>query len=66
MSQAQAIPLGDDGRITSPCTSVCKLDPQTSICVGCRRTIDEIVAWGRMSEADKRRVWQRLIRLRAE
>jgi hypothetical protein len=26
----------------SPCTSVCKIDPLTSKCVGCGRTLEEI------------------------
>jgi predicted Fe-S protein YdhL (DUF1289 family) len=30
------------------------------VCHGCRRTLDEIAAWSRMSDADKRSVWQQL------
>jgi predicted Fe-S protein YdhL (DUF1289 family) len=28
----------------SPCTGVCRLNPQ-EVCVGCGRTLDEIVDW---------------------
>lgn len=31
----------------SPCNLTCKLSPDDSICVGCGRTVDEIVEWGR-------------------
>lgn len=39
--------------VSTPCTKVCVIDPETRICRGCRRTLDEIAAWGRMSEADR-------------
>lgn len=45
----------------SPCISVCRMDPDNGLCLGCRRSIDEIVAWGRMGEADKRLVWRRIM-----
>ncbi len=44
-------------RVPSPCVSVCRMDPASGLCSGCLRTIDEIVAWGRMDEASKRQVW---------
>jgi predicted Fe-S protein YdhL (DUF1289 family) len=34
------------------------MDATTGWCEGCLRTIDEIVAWGSMADADKRAVWQ--------
>jgi len=46
--------------VPSPCVNICKIDPHTSVCHGCRRTLDEIAAWSRMSDADKRSVWQQL------
>jgi uncharacterized protein len=46
----------------SPCTSVCRIDPGTGWCIGCLRTIDEIIAWGTMPAADRRRVWGELER----
>jgi predicted Fe-S protein YdhL (DUF1289 family) len=36
------------------------MDPVSGLCLGCRRTIDEIAAWASMSEDDKRAVWARL------
>jgi predicted Fe-S protein YdhL (DUF1289 family) len=36
----------------SPCVNICRLDDQR-ICVGCLRSVEEIAAWSRMSEAEK-------------
>jgi uncharacterized protein len=40
----------------SPCNQVCKLDPVTGLCIGCSRTIDEIEAWPRASNAQKKMI----------
>jgi len=32
----------------SPCTNVCRIDPASGFCVGCRRTLDEIANWSRL------------------
>lgn len=42
----------------SPCIKICKL--QTGVCVGCRRTQQEIVGWVKFSDAEKRAVLARL------
>jgi len=34
--------------IQSPCIKVCVLDPASGFCIGCRRTLREIAAWGSM------------------
>lgn len=31
--------------INSPCNSNCKLDQKTNLCLGCFRTMDEILNW---------------------
>ncbi|MCL5777329.1 DUF1289 domain-containing protein [Limibaculum sp. FT325] len=41
--------------IESPCVKICVIHPQTRLCVGCSRSIDEISAWSRMTP-DARRV----------
>lgn len=46
--------------ITSPCVSLCVLDPKTQVCQGCFRTLDEIVSWGTMTNADKEKVLNRI------
>ena len=40
-------------RPSTPCVNICKLDDATKLCLGCGRTVEEIVAWGRMSEVDR-------------
>ena len=55
---------GTDYPVPSPCISVCRMDSAGGLCLGCLRTIDEIIAWGRQSENEKRAVW-RLIEERA-
>jgi predicted Fe-S protein YdhL (DUF1289 family) len=46
--------------VASPCINVCRLDPATGWCEGCARSIDEIAAWGRLDDAARRAVLQRL------
>lgn len=54
---------GDDADgVPSPCISVCRMDEQGVLCLGCMRTLDEIAAWGRMGDAQKRQVWALLAR----
>lgn len=48
----------------SPCMSVCVLDADRT-CIGCRRTLEEIARWGRMSAAEQWAVVARLERSRA-
>lgn len=52
----------DQTPVPSPCINVCRMVPATGLCEGCLRTIDEIVAWGRASDADKRAVWAEIRR----
>jgi predicted Fe-S protein YdhL (DUF1289 family) len=46
----------DPDHVPSPCISVCELDANGRICVGCFRTLDEIAAWGSLDATDKRRI----------
>ncbi|EHA16277.1 DUF1289 domain-containing protein [Halomonas sp. HAL1] len=47
-------------RPLSPCVQICQIEPSTSLCNGCGRTLDEIAVWGAMTEAEKAPVWERL------
>ena len=38
---------------SSPCTKICKIAPETRLCLGCGRTADEIASWWTMSEAER-------------
>jgi len=55
-------PTTDTGKVPSPCISICKMHPQTGLCEGCFRTIDEIAQWSTATEEVKRRVWMEIKR----
>jgi uncharacterized protein len=40
----------------TPCIAVCMIDPRTSLCFGCGRTLPEIARWHRMDGAERRAV----------
>ena len=44
--------------IESPCISVCRYENE--VCVGCSRTVDEIVNWYDMTDDEKQAVLNRL------
>jgi predicted Fe-S protein YdhL (DUF1289 family) len=50
--------LSTAGSVPSPCRSVCIMDTQSGWCQGCLRSLTEIAAWGSMTDAQKRMVWQ--------
>jgi uncharacterized protein len=50
--------------IASPCVRVCALD-DGQVCVGCGRTLAEIVAWTQLSPVEQRAVCERAERRRA-
>lgn len=37
--------------IQSPCIKLCVIDPQSRLCMGCKRSIGEITDWSRLSPA---------------
>ena len=37
----------------SPCVEVCEINPADGFCAGCRRNLDEIAAWGGMTDEEK-------------
>jgi uncharacterized protein len=51
-----ATPPVDD--LASPCVRNCCLDDD-NVCMGCGRSLEEIVAWGAASDADKRAILAR-------
>ena len=42
--------------VESPCIKVCVIHPESRLCTGCLRTLDEIAAWSRMTPEDRRSV----------
>ncbi|MFN3214518.1 MAG: DUF1289 domain-containing protein [Henriciella sp.] len=55
--------------IVSPCIKVCAVDGETSLCLGCGRTLKEIGGWMQFDDAGRDEVIsmlpERLDRLRA-
>jgi predicted Fe-S protein YdhL (DUF1289 family) len=60
--RARIVAAGTGDDVPSPCISVCRMDASGELCVGCLRTLDEIAAWGRMADGDKREVWAQVAR----
>ena len=44
----------------SPCIKVCQMDPQRGLCLGCRRTLDEIARWAALSDPERERIMAEL------
>jgi len=42
--------------IESPCVQICVIHPETRLCTGCARSIDEIGGWSRMSDDERRTI----------
>ena len=49
-------PLWKRDEIESPCVQICVVHPETRICTGCYRTIDEITDWSRMTPEARRNI----------
>ena len=46
--------------IETPCIAVCMIDPKTSLCFGCGRTLPEIARWHRMESPERQAVMAQL------
>ncbi|XUY25543.1 DUF1289 domain-containing protein [Agrobacterium sp. rho-8.1] len=44
----------------TPCINVCSLDPDDGLCVGCYRTIDEIMGWSGYGDAARSAIMNEL------
>lgn len=44
----------------TPCIKICRIEPASGLCIGCWRSIDEIMRWTRMTDDQRRRVMQDL------
>lgn len=61
-SQPTLMPVDADTHPSSPCIGVCQMQAD-GMCIGCRRTLDEICAWPSANAAQKTAIWQRLLTL---
>jgi predicted Fe-S protein YdhL (DUF1289 family) len=44
----------------TPCIAVCMIDPKTSLCFGCGRTLPEIARWHGMETAERQAIMAQL------
>ena len=44
----------------SPCVNICLMDPETGLCSGCGRTLEEIGSWYRLGDVERRRIMAEL------
>lgn len=44
----------------SPCNGFCLMDNQTKLCMGCFRTIDEIIKWQSLDKNDKETIYKNI------
>jgi len=47
------IPDAPPKAIATPCVKVCIVDPESSLCLGCHRTLMGIAGWARLSDAER-------------
>jgi uncharacterized protein len=55
-----------DNEPASPCNRSCTLDPATDICVGCLRTLQEILGWSAYTVEEKLAVLKQIEVRRAQ
>ena len=53
-------PVPERAAMASPCVNVCVIDDATRWCLGCGRTIEEIVGWGVADTNARQAIWARL------
>ncbi|SLN26391.1 hypothetical protein ROJ8625_01062 [Roseivivax jejudonensis] len=46
--------------VQSPCIKVCVIEPESRLCTGCLRSIDEIATWSMMSQEERSAVMAEL------
>lgn len=46
--------------VESPCIKICVVHPESRLCTGCLRSIDEIGQWSRMTPQERRAIMAEL------
>lgn len=47
--------------VLSPCIGVCEVHKRTQTCVGCFRSMEDIVRWTAYSNFEKRAIWSQIM-----
>jgi len=42
--------------VKTPCIKVCIVDGESGLCMGCYRKLNEVAAWGRLSDAERKAI----------
>ena len=58
-SSASTSDLPSGSETSSPCVDICELDSDF-VCVGCGRTIDEVLKWPEYTDEQKKAVLDRI------
>ena len=46
--------------VEPPCIGMCSINPESQICGGCYRHMDEIVTWALMTSAERERAFENM------
>jgi hypothetical protein len=55
-----SLPSDMDEEISTPCVSICEINEDLGICIGCGRTRREIASWRALSERERRAIMETL------
>jgi predicted Fe-S protein YdhL (DUF1289 family) len=44
----------------TPCINICKLDPNSLKCIGCKRTAEQIQNWSKLTDQERQEIITRL------
>ncbi len=53
-------PVWRRDEIESPCVKICLIHPETGLCLGCKRTLEEIASWSRLTPEERRAIMAEL------
>jgi len=51
---------GPPAPIKTPCIKVCVVDGESGLCLGCYRKLNEVAAWGRLTDEERDRILEEL------
>ena len=51
-----AAPTPQSRRVMSPCIGICIMDAKSNLCVGCKRTIDEVARWPMIEDSERQKI----------
>ncbi len=46
--------------MVTPCINICKLDAHTNRCIGCHRTVDQLINWTTYTDEERSEIMRQL------